>query len=148
MATNKDTQYDAPVFNIINVIAALREVDELMPLNYAQAFLCVAIRPGVSMGELEKMVGISQASVSRAVAALSEWHRLGKPGYGLVEAHEDPTETRRRKGIFLSKKGKDVMTKVVRAATPGKVVSEFPALTFKEYQNDRHRAYQRQHARA
>jgi DNA-binding MarR family transcriptional regulator len=88
------------------------------------------------------MMGVSQASVSRAIAALGELHRLGKPGYNLVETHEDPEE-RRRKIVFLSKKGIDVMTKVVRNVRPGEVIPSFPALTYKEHMNKLHRAHAR-----
>lgn len=54
-----------------------------------------------------RSLGISKSSVSRNVAALSQLHRLGRPGHNLVEAYEDP-EDRRNKRVRLTSKGRAV----------------------------------------
>lgn len=113
---------------IIKAIASLREEDEQMPAQMAQCLLCVALRPGLTMQELGDMVGISQSSCSRNIAALGEWHRFGKPGLNLVEAVEDPRE-RRRKVAFLTPKGRQRIGKVLGAVT-GEVIN-FEAPTAK-----------------
>ena len=101
----------------VNVVATLREAGELMPIQMAHAFLLIMARPGITMSQLAELAGISQSSCSRNVAALGKWHRLNKPGYGLVEAVEDPTE-RRRKAMFLTPKGRKVARRVVAAIDP------------------------------
>lgn len=73
----------------------------------AATFLLVAAREGITMKNLSEALGISQASCSRNIAALSKWHRLNKAGHDLVYTEEDPVE-RRRKIAFLTPKGKRV----------------------------------------
>ncbi|UXN69609.1 MarR family transcriptional regulator [Devosia neptuniae] len=82
-------------------------------MQQADILLSVAMRPGLTMADLTKMTGLSHASVSRNIAALSEYHRLGKPGLNLIEAVTDPRETRRRL-IYLTTKGKELLTKMAR----------------------------------
>lgn len=85
-------------------IQRLRAIDPEMPMQTALLFLLVAQRPGLTMKEIEEVMLVSQASVSRNVAALSQWSRHDKPGHGLVLAREDPLE-RRRKIVFLTQRG-------------------------------------------
>ena len=59
-----------------------------------------------------KMMNMTQASMSRNVAALSPWHRHGKKGHELLLAQEDPEE-RRRKIIRLTPKGEKFMLRLV-----------------------------------
>jgi DNA-binding MarR family transcriptional regulator len=75
-----------------------------MPVQQARVVLAVAMRPGLTMGGLLRMVVMSQSLCSRTVAALSEWQRRGTPGLDLIEAIEDPRE-RRRKIMYLTPKG-------------------------------------------
>jgi DNA-binding MarR family transcriptional regulator len=95
------------------IIRLLRTVAADMPMQQADILLSVAQRPGLTMADLTKMTGLSHASVSRNIAALSEYHRLGKPGLDLIEAVTDPRETRRRL-IYLTTKGKALLTKMAR----------------------------------
>lgn len=88
-------------------IEELRKIDPELPTQHAAAFITVAFQPGITMKEMADRLGISQSSSSRIVAALGKWHRLGKPGYDLVEASEDPAE-RRRKIMHLTPKGRRI----------------------------------------
>ena len=84
-------------------------------MQTAQTFIAVALQPGITMKELSERVGISQASCSRNVAALSRVHRLNKAGMDLVVAAEDPME-RRRKVVKLTAKGQrlaEALTKLI-----------------------------------
>ena len=92
---------------LIRVTDEFRKLDAEMPMQTAAVFLHVMFTPGVTMKDLADRCGISQASTSRNIAALSKWHRLGKAGHDLVEAVEDPAE-RRRKIVNLTPKGKRV----------------------------------------
>ncbi|UXY92546.1 transcriptional regulator [Pseudomonas phage LUZ100] len=87
---------------IEEVLKRFRDFDQEM--QTAQTFIAVAMQPGITMKELSEKVGISQASCSRNVSALSRVHRLNKPGMDLVVAAEDPME-RRRKVVKLTPKG-------------------------------------------
>ncbi|HHK0424589.1 TPA: MarR family transcriptional regulator [Pseudomonas aeruginosa] len=89
---------------LVEVIKRFRDYDQEMQMQTAQVFLAVAMQPGITMRELEEKVGISQASCSRNVAALSKVHRLNKPGMDLVVAQPDPAAAY-RKIVFLTPKG-------------------------------------------
>lgn len=92
---------------LLRAIEAFRAIDPDMPLQTAASFLYCGIYPGCTMRDIQKNLSISQSSCSRNVAALSDRHRLGKPGPGLLEAVEDPVE-RRRKIVRLSERGEEM----------------------------------------
>jgi len=98
-------------------IRLLRDQQSEMPMQQADVLLAIARRPGLTMAELAEEVDLAQSSCSRNVAALSKYHRLGKPGLGLVEAVIDPREPRRR-AIFLTQKGKVFVTQLMRVFNP------------------------------
>jgi DNA-binding MarR family transcriptional regulator len=123
--------YSNDIFALMRALQSLREEDEQMPTQMAAVFLSVALQPGLTMSELGQHVGMSQASCSRNVAALGEWHRFGKAGLNLVESVEDPRE-RRRKIMFLTVKGRNRVAKVISALT-GNPVSDFNSPTAKEW---------------
>lgn len=89
---------------LFKAIEEFRAVDPEMPSQSVALFLYSAIYPGCTMTDLQTNLGISQASCSRNVSTLSEWHRLEKPGLGLIAASPDPME-RRRKIVRLTEKG-------------------------------------------
>jgi DNA-binding MarR family transcriptional regulator len=101
-----------------------------MPIQQAMTLLAVALRPGLTMEQLGRDVGMSQASCSRNVAALSKWHRLGKPGADYIEAIEDPRE-RRRKIMYLTAKGKHTMAEAL-SALAGRPVIDFESPSAKD----------------
>ena len=78
-----------------------------MPAQAVAIFLMAVMNEGCTMKQLSEWTGTSQASVSRNVAMLGKWHRLHKPGLGLMTAEEDPYE-RRRKVVTLTHKGRQV----------------------------------------
>lgn len=104
--------YTKEINTVIKIIEAMREVYSEMPMQTAHCLLCVALRPGLTMQELGAMTNLSQSSASRNMQALGDWARAGKPGYKLVEVHDDPIDTR-RKIMFLSAKGKALMEKII-----------------------------------
>ena len=91
-----------------------------MPIQQALTLLHVGLQPGITHAELVKAIGMEQSSVSRNTAALSKWHRLGKPGLDLIEQFEDPRE-RRRKIVYLTPKGRARISKALVALTGGPV---------------------------
>lgn len=98
-------------------IRLLRNQQNEMPMQQADVLLTIARRPGLTMAELAEEVDLAQSSCSRNVAALSDYHRLGKPGLGLVEAVIDPRNPRRRL-MYLTQKGKVFVTHLMRTLDP------------------------------
>jgi DNA-binding MarR family transcriptional regulator len=91
---------------LVGVMNTLRDTtnDPELPSQMIVLILTLATRsepPGVL--ELAKIIGMSQASASRCVTVLGRGLR-GKPGLGLVEAVEDPTNYS-RKLVRLTAKG-------------------------------------------
>jgi DNA-binding MarR family transcriptional regulator len=99
---------------LYRAIGEFRCIDPEMPIQSAALFLYSAIYPGCTMTDLQTSLGISQASCSRNVSALSEWHRLEKPGHGLLSATPDPME-RRRKIVQLTGKGEQLASSLTEA---------------------------------
>lgn len=97
---------------LLMLLEELRKLDPEMQLQMAATLVLVAKKEGITMKEMSDRLGISQASCSRNVAALSRWHRLNRAGHDLVIATEDPAE-RRRKVVFLTPKGKRVMNSLL-----------------------------------
>ena len=90
----------------LRVIEQLRRIDPDMPIAQAHCLIAIAMsEDGLSLVDLAKKVGIGAASTSRYVAALGKVDRHRETGLGLVQAHEDPLE-RRKKIVSLTKKGK------------------------------------------
>jgi DNA-binding MarR family transcriptional regulator len=103
-----------PLHQAIAFLAAVREIDPYIPTQTAECLLVVAVNPGITMQKLSDLTGLAQSSCSRNVAMLSKYHRLGKEGYDLVEAVDDPRE-RRRKIVYLTRKGQTVVNKIMRS---------------------------------
>lgn len=88
-------------------IEEMRKIDPEMQAHTINIFVMVCMNPGITMKDLGNRLGVSQATMSRNIAALGKVHRLNRPGYDLLQAEEDPVE-RRRKVVNLTAKGKRV----------------------------------------
>lgn len=88
-------------------IEEMRKIDPEMQAHTINIFVMVCMNPGITMKDLGNRLGVSQATMSRNIAALGKVHRLNRPGYDLLQAEEDPIE-RRRKVVNLTAKGKRV----------------------------------------
>lgn len=95
------------LWKFVKCLEEMRKLDPEIQAQTISCFVTVAMHPGITMKDLGERVGISQASTSRNIAALSKVHRLNRPGHDLVTATEDPVE-RRRKVVYLTDKGKRV----------------------------------------
>jgi DNA-binding MarR family transcriptional regulator len=74
------------------------------------------MQPGITMQTLGGQIGVSQSSISRNVQTLGKWRRMGKPGYDLVTAVDDPVDTR-RKNVFLTRDGNALAASCSRSCT-------------------------------
>lgn len=90
-------------------------------------FLRVMLKPGISMKELEKVMGMSKSAISRTKDVLSsEGYQRDKvtglkvPGHGLVMEASDPLDAR-AKVLSPTKKGRMHYEKMMAALVGRKV---------------------------
>lgn len=116
MSTENDLGAEArrSVSYALRVVEFLRIIDNDMPIQTAATFLIIAQHEGLSAVEIKERLGMASSTASRNIAALSERHRLGKPGYGLVLQREDPLD-RRRKTHHLTPKGRRLLGQLIGA---------------------------------
>lgn len=85
-----------------------------IPSQQLLILAAVAERPDLPMAELQKVTGMVQSSVSRNVAKLGLGESPRDPGYGLIEAFEDPYY-RKRKLVRLTPRGHEVVKAMEKA---------------------------------
>jgi DNA-binding MarR family transcriptional regulator len=124
-------------------IKVVREFsDDQMTPQALHILLEVAQKPGLTMQELADRTGLALSSVSRNLMALGEWHRLRKPGLGLVDTIEDPKE-RRRKIAFLSIRGRQFVERCLKSIMPEEAEIRLDSSTAREFQSSSYRAGRR-----
>jgi DNA-binding MarR family transcriptional regulator len=133
MSASKD------IFTILRMIKRLREVESEMPAQMVHCFLGVALQPGITMQQLGDETGLSQSATSRNIQTLGKWHRIGKAGYDLATAIEDPEDSR-RKIMFLTPKGNRLIRDLLSDLTGAAV--EYEGVDPQEYVTGRYKARQ------
>lgn len=110
-----DSEPDSELEALLYAVQAFRGLDPEIQAQTVATFLFIAMknRP-VLMQELTDAIDVSQASISRNVAVLSEVHRKGKAGHKLIEAWENP-DNRRQKFVQLTQRG-HMFVKTLRRA--------------------------------
>lgn len=88
--------------------------DQDMSMEELMTFAHVADRQEIPMQDLQNAVGVSGSSISRHVLRLGNG-RPREPGFGLVEAYEDP-EYRKRKLVKLTARGSALVSELDKAA--------------------------------
>ena len=89
-----------------------RKLDDDIPSQVIAVFLLVCDEDGISMKDLAAKLDMAQSSISRAVSALSTWHWLKRPGYGVIEQFIDPMDTR-RKHVRLTPNGHQLSKRLI-----------------------------------
>ncbi len=102
------------LMKLASVIDHFREVDPAFPVSYIAALLAVAREPGLSGTEYAKQLGHEQAPMSRMLLELGQKSRHGGPGRGWLYSVTDSLDLR-RKHIYLTDEGKEIVRKVVEA---------------------------------
>ena len=92
--------------DVIQALRILRKLNAEMPIQMVIVLLIIARFGPCRMASLRPMAELSQASISRNIAALGKIHRKGMPGLGLVDTEED-FWNRRHKIVFLTPKGRE-----------------------------------------
>ncbi|GGD03612.1 MarR family transcriptional regulator [Pyruvatibacter mobilis] len=91
---------------LINTIEAFRVLEPDIQAQTIMTFLMAARKEGVGMREMQDHLGVARSTMSRNVGILSSTgYRKGVPGFGLIEAREDP-EDRKAKQVYLTPKGR------------------------------------------
>ena len=98
---------DAKLAKLHLAFDSLRELDREIPGQLVSAFLFIASHDGCHLQALTDELGLETASRSRVTDWLSDYHRLGKPGLGLITKTIDPAN-RRRRVLKLTSKGQEI----------------------------------------
>lgn len=97
-----------PLLEVINIV---RQLDREMPAQVLATLFYVATHDDCHKQALEEELEFTAASGSRNTAWLSDKHRLGKPGLGLITKNVDPSN-RRRQTLKLTTKGHQLMSQL------------------------------------
>lgn len=100
------------VFNIFQLVETFREIHPEMPIQMATVFLLIAMKPGITQGELLSLMDISQSGISRNVLALCAVNRHGKPGLDLV-AQRSAAFDARTSTLHLTVKGQAFLERLL-----------------------------------
>ena len=96
---------DIDMAKLAEAIEHFRILDKEMPSQVIACFLYVASHNDCNKVDMEKALKFSSASGSRNSDWLGAFHRLNKPGLGLIVKYRDRTN-RRRQVLQLSPKGR------------------------------------------
>ena len=105
------TLTDPQVYKILQAINLLRLLDREVPAQVVAAFFYVASHNDCHKTAMEEDLNFSAASGSRNSDWLSEFHRLRKPGMGLITKTQDPAN-RRRQQLRLTPKGEQLIHQI------------------------------------
>ena len=108
---------DIDMAKLAQAIEHFRTLDKEIPAQVIATFLYVASHDDCSKVDLEKALSFSSASGSRNTDWLSAFHRLNKPGLGLIIKYRDPNN-RRRQVLQLSPKGRKLVQELKEILYP------------------------------
>ena len=96
---------DIDMAKLAEAIEHFRSLDREIPAQVIACFLYIASHDDCNKIDMEKALKFSSASGSRNTDWLGAFHRLNKPGLGLIVKYRDRTN-RRRQVLQLSPKGR------------------------------------------
>jgi DNA-binding MarR family transcriptional regulator len=102
---------DGEIERLRKVIDVLRLFDREVPAQVVSTFFYIASHDGCPISQLVKAIGYSSSSASRCTDWLSDYHRLGKPGMGLIVKKKDNLDQRSRT-LHLTPKGELVINQI------------------------------------
>ena len=122
---------DNESYNLLRVLHMFMKLDDSqqVPLQSMAVFWYVATYQNCSKKDIEDHFKMSKASASRMTDYISRYHRLGKPGLGLISKEQDPKD-KRRTILKLTRKGKDLVEKSF--STLYEDVKDFHEIGFEE----------------
>lgn len=99
---------DTVMWKLCRIHELFREKDVEVPGQLVSVFCFIASHNPCNMQAIVQELNLSNNSVSRNTDWLSNYHRLGKPGMGLITKTKDPLNYRRRI-CKLTKKGEEMV---------------------------------------
>lgn len=117
--------YTDQLQTVSDVLGILTKGEERMPALRARILLEIAISPGLSMADLEEKTGLHQSNISRNIATMCEWEKLGVPGTNLVAKVTDPAAANRML-VFLTAKGRKLIEAALARISGKSVTFESP----------------------
>lgn len=103
----------ALIRDLLRAIPAIRRARATITASGIEAFLLVAQKEGLSVGEYARQASLSVTTMSRHLLDLGERDRNYEEGAGLVEGRENPMN-RREKLYFLTHKGRALLASIQR----------------------------------
>jgi len=101
--------------NFLTVLYDLQKVNTEFPLQYIICLGEIAENEGICMSDLAEKTGMPLSTVSRITSALSQ---KSKPSsYNLITVKISPEE-KRRKQIFLSPEGHEMISRINQNMSP------------------------------
>lgn len=114
MAEKKEQEHttnnQGQIESFIDTMELLRTLDSEFPIQHAISLGIISLNPGLSLTQLAEKTNLTLSTVSRIVGALSDHRANGRP-FGLIEVKLSKTE-RRKKELYLTKKGKDFLKQI------------------------------------
>lgn len=108
--TIKSDVTDMQFRRVLRVLDELKDLTPSCTINTAIAFLTIALDEGVTVGAVQRALGLEPISTARSVAVLYKKVR-GKPGLGLVDSMPHDTDAR-IKLLVLTPKGEKLWEKL------------------------------------
>ena len=99
---------DNELFGVLKAFELLRLLDEQIPGQLVSTFLYIASHNPCSKKDVEKDLQLTSSSASRLLDWLSDYHRLGKPGLGLIVKTKNAMDLRLI-NIKLTPKGENLV---------------------------------------
>ena len=106
---NEITDYQ--IDRLRKVMDLMRVFDEQIPAQVFCTFFYIASHQGCISSDLCRDLGLKASSASRCTDWLSDYHRLGKPGMGLIVKTKDPFDSRIKR-LDLTSKGKLIVQQI------------------------------------
>ena len=107
---------DPALAQFMNAFELLRQMDREIPGQLVSAFLYIASHNPCHKQAIEEDLDLKTSSASRLTDWLSDYHRLGKPGLGLILKYKDPSNYRRII-VELTPKGEALAKQMKSAAS-------------------------------
>jgi DNA-binding MarR family transcriptional regulator len=105
-------EYERRIRQTINVLQLLKPLSQAVTVNTAIVFLTVGSRPGTTVGELQKTLGLPPTSTARAISILYKTAR-GVEGLDLIETRVSPRDLR-IKNVYLTPKGQRLWNQIIQ----------------------------------
>lgn len=102
---------DPEIARLLRAIERIRMLDRQFPAQVLATLLYIASHENCHKQGLEDDLGMTTASSSRNTDWLSDFHRLRKPGLGLIIKEDDPSNGRRQQ-LKLSPKGRQLIQQI------------------------------------